>query len=160
MIMIKVQVLWWNTTKKCQKSIWKLKYAFFILNAPYRWLVVYHARNFKETDIDKTLSVEQTPGWDFNFFYLTSKICQFGKTTTKNVLPSSFRSSHLVVFLGKDVLKICSKFTGEHPCRNYTSPWVFSCIFSENIFLRTPFDECFLSFLNFMVLLLLTDLLI
>ena len=26
------------------------------------------------------------------------------------------RSSHSEVFLGKGVLKICSKFTGEHPC--------------------------------------------
>ena len=28
------------------------------------------------------------------------------------------RSSRPEVFLGKDVLKICSKFTGEHPCRS------------------------------------------
>ena len=27
-----------------------------------------------------------------------------------------YRSSHPEVFLGKGVLKICSKFTGEHPC--------------------------------------------
>ena len=27
------------------------------------------------------------------------------------------RSSRPDVFLGKDVLKICSKFTGEHPCK-------------------------------------------
>ena len=27
----------------------------------------------------------------------------------------------LEVFLGKDVLKICSKFTGEHPCRSALS---------------------------------------
>ena len=27
------------------------------------------------------------------------------------------RSSHPEVFLGKGVLKICSKFTGEHPCQ-------------------------------------------
>ena len=35
--------------------------------------------------------------------------------------------------LGKDVLKICSKFTEEHPCRtarNRTSAWVFSCKFA------------------------------
>ena len=31
------------------------------------------------------------------------------------------RSSHPEVFLGKSVLKICSKFTGEHPCRNVIS---------------------------------------
>ena len=28
-----------------------------------------------------------------------------------------YRSSHPEVFLGKGVLKICSKFTGKHPCR-------------------------------------------
>ena len=33
----------------------------------------------------------------------------------------SFRSSHPEVFLGKGVLKICSKFTGEHPCRSVIS---------------------------------------
>ena len=41
------------------------------------------------------------------------------------------------MFLGKGVPKICSKFTGEHPCRsvisilqlywNHTSTWVLSC---------------------------------
>ena len=32
-----------------------------------------------------------------------------------------FRSSRSEVFLGKAVLKICSKFTGEHPCRSAIS---------------------------------------
>ena len=31
---------------------------------------------------------------------------------------SIIKSSHPEVFLRKDVLKICSKFTGEHPCRS------------------------------------------
>ena len=31
------------------------------------------------------------------------------------------RSSPPEVFLGKGVLKICSKFTGEHPCRSMIS---------------------------------------
>ena len=31
------------------------------------------------------------------------------------------RSSNTEVFLGKGVLKICSKFTGEHPCRSAIS---------------------------------------
>ena len=35
----------------------------------------------------------------------------------KVMLGSIFRSSHPEVFLGKGILKICSKFTGEHPCR-------------------------------------------
>ena len=30
----------------------------------------------------------------------------------------TFRSTPSELFLGKDVLKICSKFTGEQPCRN------------------------------------------
>ena len=33
----------------------------------------------------------------------------------------SYRSSPSEVFLGKGVLKICSKFTGEHPCRSAIS---------------------------------------
>ena len=32
-----------------------------------------------------------------------------------------FRSSHPDVFLRKGVLKICSKFAGEHPCRSVIS---------------------------------------
>ena len=32
-----------------------------------------------------------------------------------------FRSSHSEVFLRKGVLKICSKFAGEHPCRSAIS---------------------------------------
>ena len=32
-----------------------------------------------------------------------------------------FRSSFPEVFLGKGVLKICSKFTGKHPCRSVIS---------------------------------------
>ena len=55
------------------------------------------------------------------------------------------RSSFPKVFLGKGILKICSKFTREHLCRsvisisycNHTSTWVFSCKFlayHQNIF--------------------------
>ena len=33
----------------------------------------------------------------------------------------NFRSSRPEVFLRKGVLKICSKFTGEHPCRSAIS---------------------------------------
>ena len=74
------------------------------------------------------------------------------------------RSSHPEVFLGKGVLKICSKFTGEHPCRSVISATLLKsqfcsatllksyfgmgillkiyCIFSEHHFLRTPLDGC------------------
>ena len=50
------------------------------------------------------------------------------------------RSSPSQVFLGKCILKICSKFSVEHPCRiaisiklqskSRTSAWVFSCKFA------------------------------
>ena len=36
-------------------------------------------------------------------------------------IETTVRSSHSEVFLGKGVLKICSKFTGEHPCRSMIS---------------------------------------
>ena len=38
-----------------------------------------------------------------------------------NSVKTAYRSSCLEVFLRKGVLKICSKFTGEHPCRSTTS---------------------------------------
>ena len=40
-----------------------------------------------------------------------------GKKTAKlQIWYELFRSCHPQVFIGKGVLKICSKFTGEHPC--------------------------------------------
>ena len=52
------------------------------------------------------------------------------------------------VFLGKRVLKICSKFTGENPCRSAISmklldisAWLLSCKFSaylQNTFSQEP----------------------
>ena len=63
-------------------------------------------------------------------------------------LHQSFRSSPPEVFLGKGVLRICSKFTGEHPSRsviwiklqwNHTSVWVFSCEFLA--YFQTPFSK-------------------
>ena len=69
------------------------------------------------------------------------------------------RSSLPEVFLRKGALKICSKFTGEHPCRSVTSiKLLFNllkshvdmgvflqicCIFSEHLFLKRPLDGCF-----------------
>ena len=43
-----------------------------------------------------------------------------------------FRSSHPEVFLEKCILKICSKFTGEHPCRSVSSVKLL-CSFIEII---------------------------
>ena len=50
------------------------------------------------------------------------------------------RSSHPEVFLRKSVLKICNKFTGEHPCRSVISIPRHGCssVNLQHIF-RTPF---------------------
>ena len=57
------------------------------------------------------------------------------------------RRSRPEVFLRKDVLKICSEFTGQHSCRSVISIKLLCnfvcCIFSEHLFLRTPLDGCF-----------------
>ena len=69
------------------------------------------------------------------------------------------RSSSPEVFLGKGVLKICSKFTSEHPCRSailinllcnlFKSHFGMGgllkicCILSKHIFLWTPLEGCF-----------------
>ena len=39
----------------------------------------------------------------------------------RNHAQAHIRSSHTDVFIGKDVLKICSKFTGGHSCRSVIS---------------------------------------
>ena len=44
---------------------------------------------------------------------------RMGKATKTKT--TKYRSSHPKVFLVEDVLKICSKFTGEHPCRSVIS---------------------------------------
>ena len=64
--------------------------------------------------------------------------------------------------LGKDVLKQCSKFTGEHPCQSVIPIKLLAtllkshfdmgallqifCIFSEHLFLETPLLGCFCVF--------------
>ena len=76
---------------------------------------------------------------------LTDKIDGF----TRKPRDKNARSSHPEVFLEKGVLKICSKFTGEDPCRSAISilAWVFSynfgAYFSEHLFLRTPQNHYF-----------------
>ena len=54
----------------------------------------------------------------------------------ESLLENEFRSSPPRMFLGKGVLKICSKFTGKHTYLvkqlywNHFSAWVFSCKFA------------------------------
>ena len=47
-------------------------------------------------------------------------MCQ-DRPLVREINVSMWRSSHPEVFLVIGVLKICSKFTGEHPCRNVIS---------------------------------------
>ena len=47
-------------------------------------------------------------------------------------LLTKYKSSHPEVFLGKGALKICSKFTGEHPCRCAISIKLLWTAASEN----------------------------
>ena len=87
--------------------------------------------------------------WDilksgFNIFLAFPKFCFHGS-----------RSSPSEVFLEKGVLKMCSKFTGEHPCRGGISIKLLKshfgmgvllhicCMFAEHLFLRTPLEGCF-----------------
>ena len=69
-----------------------------------------------------------------------------------NIFIIIYRSSPPELFLGKDVLKICSKFTGEHLCRSVKSNvgmggfLQICCIFLEHLFLRTPMEGCFHKF--------------
>ena len=69
-----------------------------------------------------------------------------------------FRSSRPELFLGKCVLKICIKFTGEHntywrsAISNLTSAWVFSCNFAayfQNNFPKSTSGRLLLSFTHF-----------
>ena len=52
---------------------------------------------------------------------LTFKISILFNHRQQNNRSMKLRSSHPEVFLEKGVLKICSKFTGVHPCRNVIS---------------------------------------
>ena len=57
------------------------------------------------------------------------------------VLRTLFRSSLPEVLLGKGVLKICSKFTGEHPCRSVISIKLLSPVNLLHIFKTHPANK-------------------
>ena len=72
-----------------------------------------------------------------NFFFSVYLFCEHfikyikwnGPFVLRNHIEWLSRSSPPEVFLGKGVLKICSKFTGEHPHRNVIS--IKLCCFIE-----------------------------
>ena len=53
------------------------------------------------------------------YIYITFTLLY--KIFLKNSSSSMIKSSHPEVFFGKGVLKICSKFTGDHPCGSVIS---------------------------------------
>ena len=53
------------------------------------------------------------------------------------------------MFLGKGTLKICNKFTGEHPCRSLISIKLL-CIFSEYLFPKNTLNGCFYIYRRFL----------
>ena len=55
-------------------------------------------------------------------FLLTLSVIFFGTCyVSKNLKRKYYRSTRPEVFLGKDIQKIDSKFTGEHPCQSVIS---------------------------------------
>ena len=52
---------------------------------------------------------------------LVFKFQEVSQNFFKNFETAILRSNHPEVFLEKGVLRICIKFTGEHPCRSVTS---------------------------------------
>ena len=68
----------------------------------------------------------------------------FNSYNKKGQTCSVFRRSPPELFLLKAVLKICCKFTGEHPCHFGMCVLLqICCIFSEYLFLRTSLEGCF-----------------
>ena len=101
---------------------------------------------------------------DFLIFVTNSLYVLFNLILSilKKKLHANYRSSPPEVLLGKSILKICSKFTGEHPYRSVISVkflklhckfieialryGVFSCkfaVFPEHLFIRTPLEGYF-----------------
>ena len=73
----------------------------------------------------------------FLLFLFTEKHLITPKPIISQGGPTSCRSSRPEVFLGKGVLKICGKFTGEHPCRSAISIKLQSKLFQLVIFRLT-----------------------
>ena len=94
-----------------------------------------------------------THSWPMFSFQIPWKHQKIGGLIRKR-FPNNFsicRSSCPEVFLGKDVLKICSKFIGQHPCGSVlrmSDLLYICCIFSEHVFLGTPMSRCFWSLME------------
>ena len=134
-----------------RSEFWKLSLACFT-----KLLVLQPSPKFKS----KHLTLLWSSDVSRSFFKGLKRFFRMGVSCVYKKYMTSFeRNSLTEVFLGKGVLKICSKFTGEHPCQGvisiklqsnfieialrYGCSPVICCIFSGNFFVRTPLDGCF-----------------
>ena len=78
-----------------------------------RWLLVL-IKPFYRVNYENILA---SASLQYSFYYLAVQEPIYSNSAEVKV----YRSSLPEVFLGKDVLKICSKFTSEHPCRSVIS---------------------------------------
>ena len=82
-----------------------------------------NTKNRKRTVIwfNPPYSLNVSTNIDKNYFSLLCKLFNHHNIKFFYIFFPNFRSSHPEVFLGKSALKICSHFTGEHPCRSAIS---------------------------------------
>ena len=93
-----------------RSEFWKLSLACFT-----KLLVLQPSPKFKS----KHLTLLWSSDVSRSFFKGLKRFFRMGVSCVYKKYMTSFeRSSLTEVFLGKGVLKICSKFTGEHPCRS------------------------------------------
>ena len=85
--------------------------------------VMDNTKNRKRTVIwfNPPYSLNVSTNIDKNYFSLLCKLFNHHNIKFFYIFFPNFRSSHPEVFLGKSALKICSHFTGEHPCRSAIS---------------------------------------
>ena len=99
--------------------------------------------------MDYQLWFENSCFWETLLSFLPQHQC-FSDLHKRN-----YRSSPPEVSLRKGVLKICSKFTGEHSCQLKPDFGMgvlqICCIFLEHLFLRTPLGGCFWNYLNHLI---------
>ena len=80
---------------------------------------ICETKTWKCTKLTLFRKINNVRSGDF-ILHLPRTFPQLGIETT-SIKSWNIRNSHPGVFLGKAVLKICSKFTGEHPCRSVIS---------------------------------------
>ena len=93
-----------------------------------------------ETKYSRMAQVKFVEDLDFRKFEVIW-IQFFQRLSSKIWLGSFFKSSHPKLFLRKGVLKICSKFKGEHSCRSVISIKLQSNVAYLLHIFRTPFSR-------------------